>query len=506
MWFIATLIIVFSVGFILQPTTNFAKADSGPDTSGPTTQCYLQVTVNFPGAGHLSTGSGYYNYGATVVVTAYTNSGFVFDGWYLDGTYQGKLSSYVLQMNQNYELIAAYSKRPCSLTITVNPQGAATTAPAPGISTYDYGDSVVVTAYPNAGYVFDGWYLDGVYIGSGSRATINMNKDHQLSAYFGGNPSATAAPTPIATPTPTSSPTPIPTVSPTATPTATSSLPSPTIGFACKSSTGYSGFNVQVDGLVTVNGVGLSGSGILLSYSVNAGNSWNDLAYVSTDDNGGFTAVWMPSATGNYLINATWAGDAAYSRASTIVNFAVTPFVQGQSVFSVASNSTLSRFSFNSVTKELSFSVAGTSGTTGYVAVYIPKSLMSDAANLTVLLDGEQIACYTESQTDTWAVSFSYHHSTHNVVFNLDPAIEHTPASPSPTSSPTVEPSPTSSPIIQPTPSASTQPTSSPTNQPSAQTTGGIFENAITYVAIVAVVVIVVLVVALAFVMKKRKT
>jgi hypothetical protein len=214
----------------------------------------------------------------------------------------------------------------------------------------------------------------------------------------------------------------------------------------------------------------------------------------------------MPSATGNYLINATWAGDAAYSRASTIVNFAVTPFVQGQSVFSVASNSTLSRFSFNSVTKELSFSVAGTSGTTGYVAVYIPKSLMSDAANLTVLLDGEQIACYTESQTDTWAVSFSYHHSTHNVVFNLDPAIEHTPASPSPTSSPTVEPSPTSSPIIQPTPSASTQPTSSPTNQPSAQTTGGIFENAITYVAIVAVVVIVVLVVALAFVMKKRKT
>jgi hypothetical protein len=119
---------------------------------------------------------------------------------------------------------------------------------------------------------------------------------------------------------------------------------------------------------------------------------------------------------------------------------------------------------------------------------------MSDASNLTVLLDGEQLAYYAESQTDSWAISFSYHHSTHNVVLNMNPAIDHPPASPLPTSSPTIQPSPTS------------LPTSSPTVQPSAQPTQSIFENAITYVAIVAVVVIIVLVVALAFAMKKRKT
>ncbi len=496
-WFIITLIIVFAVGFILQPAPNFVKADSGP-TSGSFTQCYLNVRINLSGAGHLSVGSGYYNYGATVVVTEYTNTGFVFDGWYLDGNYQGKLSSYVVEMNREHELVAVFSKRPVSLTITVNPQGAGTTVPASGISTYNYGDSVIVTEYPSAGYVFDGWYLDGSYIGSGNRATINMDKDHQLSAYFTANPSSTAAPTPTPTPTPTATPT--PTSVPTPTPSAAPSLPSPDIAFSCKSSSEYSGFNVQINGLLTVNGVGLSGAGILLSYSVTAGNSWNDLAYVSTNDNGGFNAVWMPSATGNYLINATWAGDEAYSRASNIVNFAVTPIAEAGSVFSVTSNSTLSSFSFNSATKELSFSVAGQSGTLGFVSVSIPKSLMSDASNIIVLLDGEQITYYTESRTDSWTLSFAYQHSTHNVVINLNSEINQTPTSSSPTIQPTAQPTQTDQ-----TPTSPSL-TPSPTIQPSTQPVQSTFENVITYVAIAAFAVIIVLIVVLVFVMKKRKT
>lgn len=503
---------------MLQATPNFVKADSGPGTSGPSTQFYLNVRVNLAGAGRLSVGPGYYNQYSTIVVNEYTNTGFVFDGWYLDGIYQGKLSTFVLQMNQAHELIAAFSKRPVSLTVTVNPPEAATTVPAPGISTYDYGDTVIVTEYSYAGFVFDGWYLDGSYIGNGTSAVISMNKDHQLSGYFGGNSTATAAPPPTASPTPTPAPTPVPTAtpSPTAAPTPTPSAapprPTPSLALACKSSTEYTGFNVQIEGLLTVNGTGLSGAGILLSYSVTAGKSWNDLAYVSTDDNGHFTAVWMPAATGNYLINATWVGDAAYSGTTTIVNFAVTPSVQGKSVFSVASNSTLSSFSFDSTTQKLSFSVSGPSGTIGYVAVTIPKSLISDASNISVLLDGEKPAFYVESRTDSWVVTFSYHHSIHSVVINLNSAADQSPTS-SPTSSPTLQPTPSptqeqsSSPTTQPTstPIAQPSPSSSPSVQPSAQPTQGIFDNVITYVAIVAVVAVIVLVVALVFVMKKSK-
>ena len=85
----------------------------------------------------------------------------------------------------------------------------------------------------------------------------------------------------------------------------------------------------------------------------------------------------------------------------------------------MASNSTVSAFAFNSTSEELSFRVSGESGTTGYVNVFIPKSLMSDVSNLKVYLDGNILTSSTESQGDSWLVSFTYHHSIHQVTINL---------------------------------------------------------------------------------------
>jgi hypothetical protein len=126
----------------------------------------------------------------------------------------------------------------------------------------------------------------------------------------------------------------------------------------------------------------------------------------------------LPSVTGSYLLKAVWAGNENYSDASVIVHFAVTPFEE-QSVFSVTSNSTISEFSFNSTSRELSFGVSGDSGTTGYVKVYIPKSLIDDISSLKVYLDGNQLEFTIESQEDCWLLYFTYQHSTHMVTINL---------------------------------------------------------------------------------------
>ena len=90
-----------------------------------------------------------------------------------------------------------------------------------------------------------------------------------------------------------------------------------------------------------------------------------------------------------------------------------------QSVFSVTSNSTLSELFFNSTNEELSFEVSGPPGTTGYVNVYVAKSVVNDVSGLTVQLDGNQIAYTTESAGDSWLISFSYHHSSHEITINL---------------------------------------------------------------------------------------
>ena len=133
-------------------------------------QCTVNVTTNIPG-GTISPGSGTYNFGDYIVFTEYTNLGYAFNGWYLNGVYEGQLSSIPLTMNQSYNLEAVFSKRVVDLTITANPWYGGTIAPGTGVWTYTYGDDVTVNEFASAGFTFSGWYLDGVYLGAGTSIT-----------------------------------------------------------------------------------------------------------------------------------------------------------------------------------------------------------------------------------------------------------------------------------------------------------------------------------------------
>jgi len=123
--------------------------------------------------------------------------------------------------------------------------------------------------------------------------------------------------------------------------------------------------------------------------------------------------------TGTYFLRATYEGNSELAPASTIVHFAVLP-VEDTSVFSVASNSTVTGLAFNSTNQMLSFKVSGETGTTGYVSVYISKSLMNDTSNLAVYFDEELLQPVTQSIGDSWLVSFTYHHSAHTVTLALN--------------------------------------------------------------------------------------
>jgi hypothetical protein len=86
--------------------------------------------------------------------------------------------------------------------------------------------------------------------------------------------------------------------------------------------------------------------------------------------------------------------------------------------FNIESNSTVSAFSFNSSVPELSFTVSGETGTTGYVKATISKSFMPDAENIKVYLDGNQTDYSLDSDGNSWIVTFTYQHSTHQVTIN----------------------------------------------------------------------------------------
>ena len=89
--------------------------------------------------------------------------------------------------------------------------------------------------------------------------------------------------------------------------------------------------------------------------------------------------------------------------------------VPGQSFFFVESNSTVSELFFNSTSSELSFTVTGPSGASGYVEVTIAKSILSSVQNVKVYLDGNELEVAITSNEDSWLLSFNYVHSVHHV-------------------------------------------------------------------------------------------
>lgn len=206
-----------------------------------------------------------------------------------------------------------------------------------------------------------------------------------------------------------------PTPKPTPCPDPKPCEPKPTLTLNCSSSISNLGFEVNIQGNLKYNNTGLSDSPVLIYYSVTGGKSWIELTSVITNEEGDFSAMWLPSVTGNFFVKAYYLGSEDYCNTKTIVNLAVTSYDKEENVFSVSSNSTLSGLSFNSEEKELQFSVSGDNGTLGFVNVYIPKSLIENVSELEVYLDEKQIDYLAESQDDYWLLRFSYSHSTHDV-------------------------------------------------------------------------------------------
>ena len=151
---------------------------------------------------------------------------------------------------------------------------------------------------------------------------------------------------------------------------------------------------------------------------VTGGRTWNDISQPVTAFDGSYYALWMPSATGEYIVKAVWAGNVTIQGAMAYVDFAVVPF-DAKNVFSVASNSTISSLSFDSDTRELNFVVSGPDGTEGYIKIIIAKSLIADMQAVKVKLNNTEIDYTASSIDDSWQIYFTYAHSSHIITVNL---------------------------------------------------------------------------------------
>ena len=192
------------------------------------------------------------------------------------------------------------------------------------------------------------------------------------------------------------------------------------VSISTSSSSTVVGFQVEITGsLVDEYGSGLENEIVVLWHTFEGTITWTPFASAPTDSNGRYYAVWIPLSTGYFTIKAEWAGNATHygSNSSTTINSIA---FDGEYVFSVESNSTISELFFNSTNRPLSFNAQGDSGTQGYAKIIVAKTLVTDLENMRVYLNGSQVEYSLLSIDDSWCLIINYEHSTHRIVLDLN--------------------------------------------------------------------------------------
>jgi hypothetical protein len=177
------------------------------------------------------------------------------------------------------------------------------------------------------------------------------------------------------------------------------------------------GSPVNIFGNLTSDSGALTNELVLVEYTFAGADEWYPVSSTYTDSTGSYHIEWVNTATGTFTLKAEWKCDNVHP--SVYAEVTLTSLPSQSSIFFVESNSTVKSLAFNSTTSELSFTVSGPSGTTGYVKATIAKSLVSNAENIRVYLDGNQLNYGITSNEDSWFLIFTCTHSEHSVSVNL---------------------------------------------------------------------------------------
>jgi len=190
------------VQYVWQSTSGLATAQSGTLTvSGPGsvvatygTQYYLTMTANPPSGGSVSPGSGWYNAGSSVQISASANSGWAFSSWSGSGSgsYSGTGNPTTITMNGPVTETANFY---AGVTLSATQGGSASASwsggsasVGAGQSTTFYvapGTSVQFTATPTSSQ-FAGWVGSGSgsYTGANNPVSVTVNNPISEQATF----------------------------------------------------------------------------------------------------------------------------------------------------------------------------------------------------------------------------------------------------------------------------------------------------------------------------------
>lgn len=189
-------------------TANFKYTPSAPNEPGEIAQAVRYWLTIAAEEGGTVSGGGRYAPGTQNTVRASANTGYEFVGWY-DSEGENCLStntSYKVTMVEGgLALLAKFKYFPDSpdepsqipinhrIYVSAEEGGTAYTSS----SLLQEGETATLTAYTNSGYIFDGWYLNGVLYTTSEKFTYTMGSSSvRFEARFKYNPASPKEPTP----------------------------------------------------------------------------------------------------------------------------------------------------------------------------------------------------------------------------------------------------------------------------------------------------------------------
>ena len=143
-------------------------------------QTFNVSTSSSPAAGGTTSGSGTYDSGAPVTVTAVPASGYRFVNWTESGTSVSSNASYSFTATSSRNLVANFIHT-FTISTASNPAAGGTTS---GGGTYDSGASVTVTAIPASGYRFASWTDGSTTVSTNAGYTFTVTSNLTLTANF----------------------------------------------------------------------------------------------------------------------------------------------------------------------------------------------------------------------------------------------------------------------------------------------------------------------------------
>ena len=154
-------------------TYSFEVIEAASFTANFELNSYEVAAVANPEEGGVVTGSGTYDFGATVTLTATAAEGYTFVNWIKEGVQVSINAIYAFTMGEDTEgtYEAQFTQNDYVVTAVANPEaGGVVTGSGP----YNYGDVCTLTINPNPGYNFINWTKDGEMVSTEHSVTFTV--------------------------------------------------------------------------------------------------------------------------------------------------------------------------------------------------------------------------------------------------------------------------------------------------------------------------------------------